>query len=175
MPDIIPLDLPAAYWRGRARQAQRVGSYSEAARLYRAALRKRDDNAIRRDLAQVYADMRCLTASDRLYMENLARDTEDTDSLYGLARNRSLAGDERGMADLLDLYLRLAPCGEQADRARDILWQQPREGAAPRRLRRAETLFHQALDVRDHPIESLRRARRSWQRGKTADTARLLC
>lgn len=174
MPDIIPLDLPASYWRGKAQQAQKNGSYPEAVRLYRAALRKHDDNAIRRDLARTYADMRCLTASDRLYLENLARDAGDSDSLYGLARNRSLAGDEQSMADLLDLYLRLAPCGEQADQARDILWQLPRERRGRRRLRRAETRYHQAMDVQGDPAESLRRARQSWSRGKTAATARLL-
>lgn len=175
MPDIIPLDMPAAYWRGKAQQAQRTGSRREAVRLYRAALRKHDDNAIRRELAGVYSDMRCMIASDRLYLENLARDAGDADSLYGLARNRSLVGDEQGMADLLDLYLRLAPCGEQADRARDILWQLPREGRPPRRKNRALARFRQALDAQGQPPRSLRLARQSWSRGKTPGTARLLC
>ena len=174
MPDIIPLDMPAAYWRGKAQQARRGGSLREAARLYRAALRKQSDNAIRRELAEVYGDMRCLSASDRLYLENLARDTSDADSLYGLARNRSLAGDEHGMADLLDLYLRLAPCGEQADRARDILWQMPRELKPAPRKSRAMARFHQAVDVQGQPGKSLRRARQSWSRGKTPEAARLL-
>ena len=114
-------------------------------------------------------------ASDRLYLENLARDADDADSVYGLARNRSLAGDERAMADLLDLYLRIAPCGEQADRARDILWQLPREARPPRRKSRALARFRQAVDVQGSPVRSLRRARQSWQRGKTPEDARLLC
>lgn len=175
MPDIIPLDLPASYWRGRGQQAQRGGNSREAVRLYRTALRKHADSALRRDLAQAYADLMCLSASDRLYLENLAQDAGDTDSLYGLARNRSLAGDERQMADLLDLYLRLAPCGEKADRARDILWQLPRDTARPQRLRRAEALCRQAEDARMQPARSLRLARQSWQRGKTPEAARLLC
>ena len=175
MPDIIPLDLPASYWRGRGQQAQRGGNSREAVRLYRTALRKHADSALRRDLAQAYADLMCLSASDRLYLENLAQDAGDTDSLYGLARNRSLAGDERQMADLLDLYLRLAPCGEKADRARDILWQLPRDTARPQRLRRAEARCRQAEDARMQPARSLRLARQSWQRGKTPEAARLLC
>ena len=174
MPEIIPLDMPAAYWRGKAQQARRAGSPREAVRLYRAALRKHGENAIRRELAEVYADMRCLSASDRLYLENLARDAGDADSVFGLARNRSLAGDERTMADLLDLYLRMAPCGEQADRARDILWQLPREGNTPRRLHRAQARFRQAADVQSQPRESLRRARQSWRRGRLPENARLL-
>ena len=175
MPDIIPLDMPAAYWRGKAQQARRVGNPREAVRLYRAALRKQADNAIRRELAEVFGDMRCLSASDRLYLENLARDTSDADSLYGLARNRSLAGDESGMADLLDLFLRLSPCGEQADRARDILWQMPRDTKPAPRKSRAIARFHQAMDAQSQPGRSLRRARQSWSRGKTPETARLLC
>lgn len=174
MPDIVSLDMPAAYWRGKAQQAQRAGNPREAVRLYRAALRKHDDNGIRRELAGVYGDMRCLMASDRLLLENLARDAGDADSLYGLARNRSLAGDERAMADLLDLYLRLAPCGEQADQARDILWQLPREGRAPKRKNRALARFRQAVDAQAEPVRGLRLARQSWSRGKTAETARLL-
>ena len=174
MPDVIPLDMPATYWRGKAQQALRGGRGQEAVRLYRAALRKHEDNGIRRDLAQAYAELRCIGASDRLYLENLARDSGDADSVYGLARNRSLMGDERTMADLLDLYLRLAPCGEQADRARDILWQLPREPHPPRRMRRAETLYAQALD-RQEPSRRLERARLSWKRGRTADAAQLLC
>ena len=174
MPDIIPLDMPAAYWRGKAQQARRAGNGREAVRLYRAALRKQDDNAVRRELAAALGDMRCLSASDRLLLENLARDAGDTDSLYDLARNRSLAGDEQGMADLLDLYLRLAPCGEQADRARDILWQMPRESKPPERLNRALARYRQAADVQSQPARSLRRAKQSWQRGRTPEDARLL-
>ncbi|MBQ7455961.1 MAG: hypothetical protein IJS53_05900, partial [Clostridia bacterium] len=118
--------------------------------------------------------MRSFTSSDRLYLENLARDVNDTDSVYGLARNRSLTGDERGMADLLDLYLRLAPCGEQADRARDILWGLPREGRGKRRMRRAQVLCDQAGDHIAHPRRCLEIARRSWKRGKTPGAAQLM-
>jgi len=176
MPDIVPLDMPASYWRGKAQRAYRAGSLREAVRLYRAALRKQDDGVSRRELAQVYADMGCIGSSDRLYCENLAHDAGDTDSLYGLARNRSLAGDERGMADLLDLYLRLAPCGEQADRARDILWELPRDPLPPRRMRRAQVLCAQAEDRQVGQLKSaMQLARRSWQRGKTKEGARLLC
>jgi len=175
MPDIIPLDMPASYWRGKAQQAQRNGSRQEAVRLFRAALRKREDNGIRRDLAQAYADLRCMGASDRLYLENLARDAQDADSVYGLARNRSLVSDERSMADLLDLYLRMAPCGEQADHARDILWQMPRPPKGPRRMRRAEVLFDQASDHFEQTAVCAKLARKSWARGKTSDTAQLLC
>lgn len=175
MPDVIPLEMPVGYWRQKAQQAQKGGHLAEAARLYRAALRQHGSSAVRRDLARVYADMRCMTASDRLYRENLARDAGDADSLFGLARNRSLMGDERGMAALLDLYLRLAPCGEQADQARDILWQQPREKKPAPRTCRAETLFNQAADVQDDAEECLRRARKSWRRGKLPETAKLLC
>ena len=173
MPDIIPIDMPASYWCGKAREARKSGSLREAVRLYRRTLAKRNDNGIRLELAQVYADMRCMTASDRLYMENLARDPSDTDSLYGLARNRSLMGDEQGMADLLDLYLHLAPCGEQADEARDILWRMPRDRTHPKRLRRARTLYAHALE-RGRPGESLRLARLSWKKGKTPEGAALL-
>lgn len=175
MPEILPLKMPFAYWRQKAQQAQKGGNLPEAARLYRAALRQHGSNALRRELAWVYADMRCLAASDRLYQENLARDAGDTDSLFGLARNRSLAGDTRSMASLLDLYLRLAPCGEQADQARDILWQQPREKRVGPRLCRAQALFNQAADVQDAPEECLRRAKKSWKRGKLPETAKLLC
>ena len=149
MPDIIPLEMNFAYWRQKAQQAQRTGNLREAARLYRAALRQHDSNALRRELAQVYADMRCMAASDRLYHENLAHDAGDADSLFGLARNCSLKGDGRGMSALLDQYLRMAPCGEQADQARDILWQQPRDPKPAPRTCRAETLFNQAADVQD--------------------------
>lgn len=175
MPNIVPLDMPASYWRGKAQHAQKSGNLQEAVRLYRVALRKQADNATRRDLAQAYADMQCFSASDQLYFENLARDAGDTDSLYGLARNRSLMGDERGMADLLDLYLRLAPCGEQADRARDILWQMPRESNPKKRMRRAEVLCQQAGDHQSEPQECLRRLKRSWKRGKTVEAAQMLC
>ena len=174
MPDIIPLEMNFAYWRQKAQQAQRTGSLREAARLYRAALRGHDSNALRRELAQVYADMRCMTASDRLYHENLAYDAGDADSLYGLARNRSLMGDSRGMSALLDQYLRMAPCGQQADQARDILWQQPREPKPAPRTCRAETLFNQAADVQEDADECLRRARKSWKRGRLPQTAKLL-
>ena len=112
MPNIVPLDMPAAYWRDKAKHASRAGDYPEAVRLFRAALRKHDDNAIRRELAATYADMHSFLVADRLYMENLARDPADVDSVYGLARSRSLAGEERAMAEILDTYLRAAPCGE---------------------------------------------------------------
>lgn len=174
MPNIVPLDMPAAYWRDKAQRAQRGGRTQEAVRLYRAALRKHDDNGIRRELAQAYADMRSMSASDRLYLENLARDVSDTDSLYGLARNRALAGDAAGMADLLDLYLRLSPCGEQADRARDILWQQPRPEKQKKRMRRAMTLCEHAIAHRNDMKTALELAKKSWKRGKTAQTAQLL-
>lgn len=174
MPNIVPLDMPAFYWREKAQRAHRSGQYSEAVRLYRAALRKHDDNAIRRELAGVYADMRCISVSDRLYLENLARDAGDTDSLYGLARNRSLSGDENSMADMLDLYLRLAPCGDKADRARDILWQMPRPEKPKKRMRRAEVLCAQAHDRAGDAKEALKMAEKSWKRGKTAACAHLL-
>ena len=116
MPTIVPIDLPSAYWREKAQRAQRAGQYGEAVRLYRAALRKHDDNALRRELAQVFCDMRSYALSNRLYLENLALDAKDSDSLYGLARNYSLLGDENGMADLLDLYLRMAPAGKRRTR-----------------------------------------------------------
>ena len=174
MPNIVPLDMSPAYWRGKAQRAHRSGNLPEAVRLYRVALRKQGDNATRRELAQVYADMRSFGASDWLYLENLARDAQDTDSLYGLARNRSLAGDQRSMADLLDLYLRLAPCGDQADRARDILWQMPRENRPPKRRRRAEVLYAQAADHEDEPQVCLKKLKRSWKHGKTAEAAQML-
>ena len=174
MPDIIPLEMNFAYWRQKAQQAQRTGNLREAARLYRAALRQHDSNALRRELAQVYADMRCMAASDRLYHENLAHDAGDADSLYGLARNCSLKGDSRGMSALLDQYLRMAPCGEQADQARDILWRQPRDPKPAPRTCRAETLFNQAADVQDDRVECLRRAKKSWRRGHLPQTAKLL-
>ncbi len=174
MPNIVPLDMPAAYWRDKAQRAQRGGRLQEAVRLYRAALRKHDDNGIRRELAQVYADMRSISASDRLYLENLARDEKDADSLYGLARNRSLAGDTDGMADLLDLYLRLSPCGEQADRARDILWQMPRMEKGKKRMRRAMTLCEHAIAHRNDLKTALALAKKSWKRGRTAQAAQLL-
>ena len=140
MPNIVPLDMPAAYWRDKAKHASRAGDYPEAVRLFRAALRKHDDNAIRRELAATYADMHSFLAADRLYMENLARDPADVDSVYGLARSRSLAGDERAMAEILDTYLRAAPCGEQADHARDILWRLPKAEKEPPRMHRAGAL-----------------------------------
>ena len=90
MPNIVPLDMPAAYWRDKAKHASRAGDYPEAVRLFRAALRKHDDNAIRRELAATYADMHSFLAADRLYMENLARDPADVDSVYGLARSRRI-------------------------------------------------------------------------------------
>ena len=43
MPNIVPLDMPAAYWRDKAKHASRAGDYPEAVRLFRAALRKHDD------------------------------------------------------------------------------------------------------------------------------------
>lgn len=174
MPNIVPLDMPAAYWRDKAQRARRAGSHLEAVRLYRAALRKHDDNDTRRELAETYADMRCLSVSDRLYLENLARDAMDTGSLYGLARNRSLAGDERTMADLLDLYLRITPCGQLADQARDILWRMPRDKKPPKRIRRAQVLCDQALDHMQETQAALKKARRSWQRGETVECAHVL-
>lgn len=175
MPNIVPLDMPAAYWREKAQRARRAGNAVEAVRLYRAALRKYDDSQTRRELAETYADMRALSVSDRLYVENLARDASDADSLYGLARNRSLAGDQRTMADLLDLYLRIAPCGPLSDQARDILWRMPREPMQPRRMRRAQVLCDQAMDHANDWQAALKIARHSWKRGKTAECAQLLC
>lgn len=175
MPNIIPLDMPAAYWRDKAQHASRAGNYPEAVRLFRAALRKHDDNGIRRELAAAYADMHSFLAADRLYMENLARDPADADSVYGLARSRSLAGDERTMAEILDTYLRAAPCGEQADHARDILWRLPRGEKEPPRMHRAQTLCAQAAEHQNEPQRALEMAKLSWKRGKTPECAQLLC
>lgn len=174
MPDVIPMQMTAAFWRGKAQRAQRSGDLLEAIRLYRAALRMQESNSVRRELAQVYADAHCFSASERLYLENLAADAEDTDSLYGLARTRSMAGDRQEMADLLDLYLRISPCGEQADRARDILWDMPRSSYPKKRMRRAETLLNQAERRRDPQI-CQKLLHRSWQRGHTPMAAQMLC
>jgi len=174
MPTIVPIDLPSAYWREKAQRAQRAGQYGEAVRLYRAALRKHDDNALRRELAQVFCDMRSYALSNRLYLENLALDAKDSDSLYGLARNYSLLGDENGMADLLDLYLRMAPCGEKADSARDILWRMPRPPKEKGGDRRAHTLYFQALDHFGEPGIAMQLAKKSWQRTPLPETAQLL-
>lgn len=174
MPTIVPIDLPASYWREKAQRAQRAGQHTEAVRLYRAAMRKREDNALRRELAQVLSDMRSYALSNRLYLENLALDAQDSDSLYGLARNYSLLGDENGMADLLDLYLRMAPCGEQADTARDILWRMPRTTPEKGGDRRARTLYFQALDRFHNLPEAMQLAKKSWQRGRLPETAQLL-
>lgn len=174
MPTIVPIDLPAAYWREKAQRAHRAGQYAEAVRLYRAALRKNDDNSVRCELAQVFSDMHSFSVSNLLYLENLALDTHDTDSLYGLARNYSLMGDENAMADLLDLYLRMAPCGAQADTARDILWRMPRPAMEKSGKRRARTLYYQALD-RSYDMESATLlAKKAWKRGKLPETAQLL-
>ena len=175
MPNIVPLDMPAAYWRDKAKHASRAGDYPEAVRLFRAALRKHDDNATRRELAATYADMHSFLAADRLYMENLARDPADVDSVYGLARSRSLAGDERAMAEILDTYLRAAPCGEQADHARDILWRLPKAEKEPPRMHRAQVLCAQAADHQNEPRRAFEMAKLSWKRGKTPECAQLLC
>ena len=175
MPNIVPLDMPAAYWLDKARHAGRIGDYSEAVRLFKAALRKHDDNATRRELAALYADMHSFLTSERIYTENLARDPSDAESVYGLARSRSLAGDERTMAELLDTYLRAAPCGTQADHARDILWHIPREDKTPPRMHRAQVLCSQSAENRDNPKIAMSRAKRSWRHGKTPECARLLC
>ena len=175
MPTIVPIDLPAAYWRDKANKARRAGQHAEAIRMFRAALRKHDDNAIRRELAEVYADMRSYAVSCRLYLKNLALDAQDTDSLYGLARNYSLMGDENSMADLLDLYLRMAPCGEKADAARDILWRLPRDNKKEKkRMRRAYALYFQALDRMQTPEDAFEVAKLSWKRGHLPETAQLL-
>ena len=174
MPTIVSLDMPSAYWKEKAQRARRAGDWDEAVRLYRAALRKNDDAATRRELAEVFAQMRSYAVSCRIYLQNLALDANDTDSLYGLARNYSLMGDENSMADLLDLYLRLAPCGEKADAARDILWRMPRPKKEKKRLRRAHTLYFQALDRMNEPEEAFQIAKAAWQRGHLPETAQLL-
>lgn len=174
MPNIVSLDMPASYWKEKAQRARRAGDLDEAVRLYRAALRKSDDASTRRELAEVFADMHSYTVSCRMYLKNLALDADDTDSLYGLARNYSLMGDENSMADLLDQYLRLAPCGEKADSARDILWRMPRPEAEKKRLRRARTLYFQALDYMQTPEEAFKIAQLSWKRGHLPETAQLL-
>ena len=175
MPDVIPMQMTAAFWRGKAQRAQRSGDLTEAIRLYRAALRVQESSGVRRELAQVYADAHCFSASERLYLDNLAADAGDTDSLYGLARTRSMAGDRQEMADLLDLYLRVSPCGEQADRARDILWDMPRSSHPKKRMRRAETLLYQAERRRNDPEACRKLLRRSWKRGRTPMAAQMLC
>lgn len=175
MPDVIPMQMTAAFWRGKAQRAQRTGDLPEAIRLYRAALRVQESSGVRRELAQVYADAHCFSASERLYLENLAADAGDTDSLYGLARTRSLAGDRQEMADLLDLYLRISPCGEQADNARDILWDMPRSLQPRKRMRRAETLLYQAERRKNDPQTCQKLLRKSWRRGHTSMAAQMLC
>ena len=175
MPDVIPMQMTAAFWRGKAQRAQRSGDLPEAIRLYRAALQVQESSGVRRELAQVYADARCFSASERLYFENLAADPGDTDSLYGLARMRSMAGDRQEMADLLDLYLRVSPCGEQADHARDILWNMPRSSHPKKRMRRAETLLYQAERRKNDPEACQELLHRSWKRGHTPMAAQMLC
>lgn len=175
MSNILPLDMPAAYWREKAQHASRTGNYPEAVRLFRAALRKHADNAIRRELAATYADMHAFAAAERLYLENLAHDPADSDSIYGLARSHSLAGNERLMAEMLDTYLRAAPCGTQADHAREILWRLPRDKKEMPRMRRAQVLRDHAADHMDEPERAMKTAQKSWQRGKTAACAQLLC
>lgn len=174
VPNIVSLDMPASYWKEKAQRAKRAGDLDEAVRLFRAALRKNDQPATRRELAEVFADMHSYAVSCRLYLQNLALDANDTDSLYGLARNYSLMGDENSMADLLDLYLRMAPCGEKADSARDILWRMPRPQKEKKRLRRAHTLYFQALDRMHVPEEAFKMAKDSWKRGHLPETAQLL-
>ncbi|MBR5232282.1 MAG: hypothetical protein IKW00_08595 [Clostridia bacterium] len=174
MPNIVSLDMPSAYWKEKAQRARRAGDLDEAVRLFRAALRKKDDAPTRRELAEVYADMRSYTVSCRLYLKNLALDANDSDSLYGLARNYSLMGDENGMADLLDMYLRMAPCGEKADSARDILWRLPRAEKEKKRTRRARTLYYHALDRMHSTDEAYKTAKKSWKRGHLPETAQLL-
>lgn len=174
MPNIVSLDMPSSYWKEKAQRARRAGDWDEAVRLYRAALRKNDDAATRRELAEVFAEMQSYAVSCRLYLKNLALDANDTDSLYGLARNYSLMGDENSMADLLDLYLRLAPCGEKADSARDILWRMPRPKKEKKRLRRAHTLYFQAMDRMGEPEAAFKMATAAWQRGHLPETAQLL-
>lgn len=174
MPNIVSLDMPSSYWREKARRARRAGDMQEAVRLYRAALRKHDSTDCRRELAEMLADMKSFAVSCRLYLHNLALDAQDTDSLYGLARNYSLMGDENGMADLLDQYLRMAPCGDKADAARDILWHMPRPKQTEKRCRRARTLYYQALDHMHEPKEAFKLARRAWKRGHLPETAQLL-
>lgn len=175
MSNILPLDMPAAYWREKAQHASRAGNYPEAVRLFRAALRKHADNATRRDLAAAYADMHAFSAAERLYLENLAHDPADSDSIYGLARSHSMAGNERLMAEMLDTYLRVSPCGAQADHARDVLWRMPRGEKEMPRMRRAQVLCEQAADRMDEPKRAIKMAKKSWQRGKTAACAQLLC
>ncbi|MBR5383298.1 MAG: tetratricopeptide repeat protein [Clostridia bacterium] len=174
MPDVIPMQMTAAFWRGKAQRAQRSGDLPEAIRLYRAALRVQESSGVRRELAQLYADAHCFSASERLYLENLAADAGDTDSLYGLARTRSMAGDRQEMADLLDLYLRVSPCGEQADHARDILWDMPRSPRPKKRMRRAETLLYQAERRKNDPEACQELLHRSWKRGHTPMAAQML-
>lgn len=174
MPNIVSMDMPSSYWKEKAQRARRAGNVDEAIRLYRAALSKNDDAATRRELAEVFADMRSYSVSCRLYLHNLALDAHDSDSLFGLARNYSLMGDENSMADLLDLYLRMAPCGAQADSARDILWRMPRPKAEKKRLRRALALYYQALDRLQNPEEAYKIASMSWKRGHLPETAQLL-
>ena len=174
MPNIVSLDMPSAYWREKAQRARRAGDMNEAVRLYRAALRKCDDAAIRRELAEVFSDMQSYAVSCRLYLKNLALDAQDTDSLYGLARNYSMMGDENGMADLLDQYLRMAPCGDKADTARDILWHMPRAQQEKKRKRRAQVLYYQAIDRMHAPEEAFKVAKRSWKLGHLPETAQLL-
>ena len=118
MPDVIPMQMTAAFWRGKAQRAQRSGDLPEAIRLYRAALRVQESSGVRRELAQVYADAHCFSASERLYLENLAADAEDTDSLYGLARTRSMAGDRQEMADLLTARYDVSEQAARADAAK---------------------------------------------------------
>lgn len=176
MPNIVSLDMPAAFWRDKAHRARQNGAYGEAVRLYRAALRRHGDSLSRRELAATYADMRSFSASDRLYMENLARDAADDESLFGLARNRSLLGDEQAMAGMLDLYLRVAPCGARADAARDILWSMPKERSPlGKRQRRAYALYRRAEAGASDIRYATHTAKLSWRRGKLPENARLLC
>ena len=174
MPNVVSLDMPASYWKEKAQRAKRAGDWDEAVRLYRAALHKSDDASTRRELAEVFSQMHSYAVSCRMYLRNLALDALDTDSLYGLARNYSLMGDENSMADLLDLYLRMAPCGDKADSARDILWRLPRPKTEKKRMRRAHALYFQALDRMQQPQEAFKVAKLSWKRGRLPETAQLL-
>lgn len=99
-------DRPAAYWLGRARQAEANGDPVRAAVLERHALRSDPDNA---DASVGYAltlrRLECYESSNRVAFAALARGCPRT-SLYGLIGQNLLALDFRKAAfDAIDLYL----------------------------------------------------------------------
>jgi tetratricopeptide (TPR) repeat protein len=168
--NVIPFDRPAAYWRRKAERSKSMAHYSAAAQYFTHALTKSGDPDILRGLAETYAAMGSYVASNRLYLRVLAQDPFDGKSCWGLAANSHAQGCAQMMADALSAYLYVAPYGEYADAAGDILDDTPLgPDAVGKRGMRAYTLLSQSRRHEGDGAIAWRLAARAYALDKSAE------